>query len=112
MQADHFYFISMAARLLGMHPQTLRKYERLGLVQPTRRIGTMRLYSQDELERLRLIKHLVDDVGVNLAGVQKLLSVAEAVERLRPLAREDGLSREMRRRLAQELDRLSAMIGM
>lgn len=112
MQADHFYFISMAARLLGMHPQTLRKYERLGLVQPTRRIGTMRLYSQEELERLRLIKHLVDDVGVNLAGVQKLLSVAEAVERLRPLAREDGLSRELRRRLAQELDRLSAMIGM
>jgi MerR family transcriptional regulator, heat shock protein HspR len=112
MQSDHhLYFISMAARLLGMHPQTLRKYERLGLVQPTRRIGTTRLYSQEELARLRLIKHLVDDVGVNLAGVQKLLSVADVVERLRPLAREDGLSRETRRRLAQELDRLASMLG-
>ena len=67
----------MAARLLGMHPQTLRKYERLGLVQPTRTIGSMRLYSRDELERLRLIKHLVDDGGINLAGVQRLLSIAE-----------------------------------
>ena len=111
MQSDHLYFISMAARLLGMHPQTLRKYERLGLVQPTRRVGTMRLYSREELDRLRLIKHLVDEAGVNLAGVQKLLSVAEVVERLRPLAREDGLSRETRRRLAQELDRLAAMLG-
>ena len=57
------YFISMAARLLGMHPQTLRKYERLGLVQPTRTLGSMRLYSREELERLRLIKRLVDDGG-------------------------------------------------
>jgi MerR family transcriptional regulator, heat shock protein HspR len=67
------YFISMAARLLGMHPQTLRKYERLGLVQPTRTIGSMRLYSREELERLKLIKRLVDDAGINLAGVQRLL---------------------------------------
>ena len=50
----------MAARLLDMHPQTLRKYERLGLVRPTRTIGSMRVYSRDELERLRLIKHLVE----------------------------------------------------
>ena len=56
-----------------MHPQTLRKYERLGLVQPTRTIGSMRVYSRDELERLRLIKHLVDEAGINLAGVQRLL---------------------------------------
>jgi predicted site-specific integrase-resolvase len=51
------YFISMAAEMLGMHPQTLRKYERLGLIQPSRTIGSMRLYSREELERLRLIKH-------------------------------------------------------
>ena len=67
------YFISMAAEMLGMHPQTLRKYERLGLIQPSRTIGSMRLYSREELERLRLIKHLVDEVGINLAGVQRLL---------------------------------------
>src|SRR5207244_13359981 len=52
------YLISMAARMLGMHPQTLRKYERLGLVQPTRTIGSMRLYSRDELDRLKVIKRL------------------------------------------------------
>jgi MerR family transcriptional regulator/heat shock protein HspR len=107
------YFISMAAQRLGMHPQTLRKYERLGLIQPTRRIGTMRLYSHEELERLRMIKHLVDEVGINLAGVQRLLSIAEVVQRLRPLAREEVLARnDARRRLAQELDRLSAMLGL
>ena len=106
------YFISMAARLLGMHPQTLRKYERLGLIQPTRRIGTTRLYSHDELERLRAIKHLVDEAGINLAGVQRLLSIAEVVQRIKPLTRDDALSRnEARRRLAIELDRLIEMLG-
>ena len=78
----------MAAERLGMHPQTLRKYERLGFVQPTRTIGSMRVYTRDELERLRLIKHLVDEVGINLAGVQRLLSIAEVVQRIRPLARD------------------------
>jgi MerR family transcriptional regulator/heat shock protein HspR len=105
-------FISMAARMLGMHPQTLRKYERLGLVQPTRTIGSMRLYSQEELERLKLIKRLVDDAGINLAGVQRLLSIAEVVQRLRPLMREETLSpRDMRRRLVQEIEELSRMLG-
>src|SRR6266699_4905035 len=105
------YFISMAARMLGMHPQTLRKYERLGLVRPTRTIGSMRVYSRDELERLRLIKHLVEDGGINLAGVQRLLSIAEVVQRLRPLMRDDALSaRDGRRRLAHELDELSRML--
>ena len=100
---QELYLISMAARLLGMHPQTLRKYERLGLVQPSRTIGSMRLYSRDELERLRVIKRLVDDGGINLAGVQRLLSIAEVVQRIRPLvttSREDQLpARDVRRRL-------------
>ena len=95
------YFISMAARLLDMHPQTLRKYERLGLVRPTRTVGSMRVYTEDELERLRLIKHLVDDAGVNLAGVQRLLSIAEAVQRLRPLVRDDGARADAPRRMAR-----------
>ena len=103
------YFISVAARLLGMHPQTLRKYERLGLVQPTRTIGSMRLYSREELERLRIIKRLVDEAGINLAGVQRLLSIAEVVQRLRPLMKDE--SRDMRRRLAQEIEALSRMLG-
>src|SRR5881409_526412 len=111
MERD-LYFISMAARLLGMHPQTLRKYERLGLVQPTRTMGSMRLYSREELERLKLIKRLVDDAGINLAGVQRLLAIAEVVQRLRPLMRDETLStRDARRRLTQELDELSRMVG-
>jgi MerR family transcriptional regulator/heat shock protein HspR len=106
------YLISMAARMLGMHPQTLRKYERLGLVQPSRTLGSMRLYSRDELERLKLIKRLVDDGGINLAGVQRLLSIAEVVQRIRPLMNENGASaRDARRRLAHELDELSRMLG-
>lgn len=113
MAIDHdLYFISMAARMLGMHPQTLRKYERLGLVQPTRTIGSMRLYSSEELERLKLIKRLVDDSGINLAGVQRLLSIAEVVQRIRPLMRDESLTaRDARRRLAQEIDELYRMLG-
>jgi MerR family transcriptional regulator, heat shock protein HspR len=109
---DDLYFISVAARMLGMHPQTLRKYERLGLVRPTRTIGSMRLYSRDELERLKVIKRLVDDAGINLAGIQRLLSIAEVLDRIRPLIRDEALSaRDSRRRLVQELDELSRMIG-
>jgi len=105
-------FISVAARMLGMHPQTLRKYERLGLIQPARTIGSMRLYSRDELERLRLIKRLVDDAGINLAGVQRLLSIGEIVQRLRPLMRDEALAaRDTRRRVAHELEELSRMLG-
>jgi len=106
------FFISVAARILGMHPQTLRKYERLGLIQPSRTIGSMRLYSREELDRIKLIKRLVDDGGINLAGVQRLLSIAEVVQRLRPLLREETLSaRDARRRMAHELDELSRMLG-
>ena len=107
---EDFYFISVAARILGMHPQTLRKYERLGLVQPTRTIGSMRLYSQEELERLKLIKRLVDDAGINLAGVQRLLSIAEIVQRIRPLARSDSLNAREARRLAQEIEQLGRLL--
>jgi MerR family transcriptional regulator/heat shock protein HspR len=108
---EDLYLISVAARLLGMHPQTLRKYERLGLIHPSRTIGSMRLYSRDELERLRVIKRLVDHGGINLAGVQRLLSIAKIVQRIRPLMRDEALSgRESRKRLSQELDELAKML--
>jgi MerR family transcriptional regulator, heat shock protein HspR len=106
-----FYFISVAARMLGMHPQTLRKYERLGLVQPTRTMGSMRLYSREELERLKVIKRLVDDAGINLAGVQRLLSIAEVVHRIRPMMRDDSLSPRDVRKLTHEFDQLLRMLG-
>ena len=109
---DDIFLISVAARMLGMHPQTLRKYERLGLVQPTRTVGSMRLYTRDELERLRVIKRLVDDGGINLAGVQRLLSIAEVVQRMRPLMSEEPLSPRESRRLAQEMGELMRILGL
>lgn len=108
---EDFYFISVAARMLGMHPQTLRKYERLGLVQPSRTLGSMRVYSQEELQRLRAIKRLVDDDGINLAGIQRLLSIAEIVQRIRPLMRDEPLSARDARRLSQELDEMARALG-
>ena len=106
-------FISVAAEMLGMHPQTLRKYERLGLIQPSRTIGSMRLYSREELERLRLIKYLVDELGINLAGVQRLLVVAEVMQRIRPLMDENTLNTGAgRRQLLTEIRRLNDAVGL
>ena len=111
--SEDLIFISTAARMLGMHPQTLRKYERLGLVRPARTIGSMRLYSRDEIDRLRFIKRLVEDMGINLAGVQQLLEVAEVMRRIQPLMDEHVLSRnDTRRRLVREINRLNHLLGL
>ena len=69
------YIISVAARILEMHPQTLRKYERLGLVRPSRTIGMLRLYSEEDIHKLRLIRHLEENLGLNLAGVDFILNL-------------------------------------
>ena len=75
------YVISIAASRVGMHPQTLRLYERVGLVKPARR-GNNRLYSDQDLERLRQIQRLTQDMGVNLAGVEIILNLLEQVGQL------------------------------
>ena len=77
------YVISVAARILEMHPQTLRKYERVGLVVPSRSIGMLRLYSTEDIVRLRLIKHMVDNLGMNLAGVEFALKLMNRMMKLR-----------------------------
>jgi MerR family transcriptional regulator/heat shock protein HspR len=88
------YMISVAADLVGMHPQTLRIYESKGLIRPKRTAGNTRLYSEADLERLRLIQQLTNDVGLNLAGVEQVLELQDEVERMqRQLAR---LEQEMR----------------
>ena len=77
------YIISVASRLLSMHPQTLRKYERAGFLIPNRTDGALRLYSAEDIQRLQLIKHLVDTLGLNLAGVElglKLVSLLGQVQ--------------------------------
>jgi MerR family transcriptional regulator, heat shock protein HspR len=110
---DDLIFISTAARMLRMHPQTLRKYERLGLVRPARTIGSMRLYSRDEIARLRFIKRLVDDMGINLAGVQQLLEIAEVMRRIQPLTDERQLAQNaQRRRLVREMSKLFDLLGL
>jgi MerR family transcriptional regulator/heat shock protein HspR len=72
---EGLYIISVAARILDMHPQTLRKYERVGLVRPSRTVGMLRLYSEDDVTQLRLIKHLVEQLRLNLAGVELVMDM-------------------------------------
>jgi len=77
------YVISVAAKLVAMHPQTLRYYERLGLVVPARSRGGIRLYSPSNVQRLQRIARLVDELGVNLAGVEVILHMTERMEQMR-----------------------------
>tara|TARA_Y100000741_G_C18107569_1_gene499490 strand:- start:198 stop:539 length:342 start_codon:yes stop_codon:yes gene_type:complete len=76
------YIISVAARLLEVHPQTLRKYEKFGLVSPSRSVGMLRLYSEEDLIRLKIIKTLVDDFGVNLAGIAIIMEFVEGLDEI------------------------------
>jgi len=76
------YLISVVANMLKIHPQTLRQYEREGLVEPSRTAGRMRLYSQADIDRMKLILRLTRDMGVNLAGVDVILRLRDTMERL------------------------------
>jgi MerR family transcriptional regulator/heat shock protein HspR len=71
------YIISIVARMLGVHAQTLRYYERAGIIEPSRSRGNRRLYSMEDIERLRRVKTLVDDLGVNLAGVEVIMRMRD-----------------------------------
>ncbi len=93
------YMISVAAEIVGMHPQTLRMYEQKGLVRPKRTAGNTRLYSEADLERLRLIQRLTGELGLNLAGVQTVLDLEEQLQRMQE--RMERLEREMRETVAQ-----------
>ncbi|HWN21428.1 MAG TPA: helix-turn-helix transcriptional regulator [Gaiellaceae bacterium] len=88
------YMISVAAELVGMHQQTLRMYESKGLVQPQRTAGNTRLYSEADLERLRVIQRLTTELGLNLAGVEHVLRLEDELRRMQ--ARMDRLERELR----------------
>lgn len=88
------YMISVAAELVGMHPQTLRIYETKGLVRPGRTRGGTRLYSEGDLDRLRLIQRLTTELRLNLAGVARVLALEDELRQLR--ARHERLERELR----------------
>ena len=98
------YIISVAAKLVCLHPQTLRYYERLGLLQPSRSAGNVRLYSPRDISRLRRIVRLTDELGLNLAGVEVILRMSE---RMRELQREMEL---MQADLEMEIDRLHNLL--
>jgi MerR family transcriptional regulator, heat shock protein HspR len=93
------YMISVAAELVGMHPQTLRMYEQRGLVRPKRSAGNTRLYSDVDVERLRLIQRLTTEIGLNLAGVERVLRLEDELQSARN--RLDLLEAEMRRTIAE-----------
>jgi MerR family transcriptional regulator/heat shock protein HspR len=88
------YMISVAADLVGMHPQTLRIYEAKGLIRPQRTSGNTRLYSEADLERLRLIQQLTTELGLNLAGVEQVMRMQDEATRMRRQL--ERLERQMR----------------
>jgi MerR family transcriptional regulator/heat shock protein HspR len=96
------YMISVAAELVGMHPQTLRIYESKGLVRPKRTSGNTRLYSEQDLERLRLIQQLTTELGLNLAGVEMVLRLEDQMTRMQ--RRMERMECEMRERM-REIER-------
>lgn len=85
------FVISVAARLVEMHPQTLRYYERAGLIKPKRSRGSIRLYSQRDIERLKKIARLVDNLGVNLAGVEVIINLTEKLELMQTLLEQNQI---------------------
>ena len=105
MQNEGLYIISVVSRVLQMHPQTLRKYERAGLVRPSRTDGMLRLYSDDDLARRRLIKRLVEDVGLIVAGVGLVLQLVDNLEQIEHSAEHEGAAHtlELARRVLREL---------
>ena len=107
---EGLYIISVAARLLEMHQQTLRKYERAGFVRPKRTAGKLRLYSVEDVEQLRQIKYLVDQLGMNLGGVEAMLTLTRRLRQLEA-ALAPGLSPEQTEALRTQVAEMLALLG-
>jgi len=104
------YVMQIASIMTGMHPQTLRKYERAGLISPSRR-NTIRLYSDEDIARLKMIKHLVEDKGLNLSGVHLFLQIREKLIKLKEIMPSYGMSKEIEERLTGTIDEILEMLG-
>jgi MerR family transcriptional regulator/heat shock protein HspR len=101
------YMISVAAELAGMHPQTLRIYESRGLIQPKRSPKNTRLYSQEDVDRLRRIQELTTELGMNLAGVEKVFELEQEIERMRRRMRSlEKQAVKLEQAMAEELDKV------
>ncbi|HWH31833.1 MAG TPA: helix-turn-helix transcriptional regulator [Egibacteraceae bacterium] len=115
MSTHAVYIISVAAELAGVHPQTLRTYERRGLIRPARTAGGTRRYSERDVERVRLIQELTQGEGVNLAGVLRILALQDRVDELRERLAEaeraiQELGREAERAIDEHRRRTSAAL--
>jgi MerR family transcriptional regulator, heat shock protein HspR len=108
-ESDGVYVISVASKLLQLHPQTLRKYEREGFVEPSRTPGNLRLYSAEDIDRLRQVKKLVEEHGINLAGVQMALQMTQQLRSLQGELRKRD--RDDYSAIANELDKLLVVMG-
>jgi MerR family transcriptional regulator/heat shock protein HspR len=101
------YMISVAAELAGMHPQTLRIYESRGLIQPKRSPKNTRLYSQEDVDRLRRIQELTSELGMNLAGVEKVFELEQELERMQRRMRSlERQTQKLEQEMVSELDRV------
>jgi MerR family transcriptional regulator/heat shock protein HspR len=109
--ADALYVISVAARLVEMHPTTLRKYERVGFLEPSRTPGRTRLYSREDIRRLRQIKTLVEEREMNLAGVQMALNLTELLNAIANAIDEAPDVVSLRRRVQAPLRAAFATVG-
>jgi len=107
-ESEPLYVISVASRLLQLHPQTLRKYEREGFVAPSRTTGNLRLYSSRDIDRLRQVKTLVEERGINLAGVQLALQLTGEIRSLQAELR--AMGRDDYGKIAGALDELLTMM--
>ncbi|HZN88921.1 MAG TPA: MerR family transcriptional regulator [Thermoleophilaceae bacterium] len=106
-RARGVYMISVAAELAGMHPQTLRIYEARGLITPKRSPKNTRLYSQEDVDRLRRIQELTTELGMNLAGVERVFELEQEVERMRRRLRNlERQAERAQREMAAELERV------
>lgn len=100
------YIISVAARILEMHPQTLRKYERLGLITPYRTVGMLRLYSWEDIQKLRLIRYLMDTLGLNLAGVELAMGIVDNLVNLNKRLGESAEGTPFKKEIQQEINQI------
>ncbi len=112
IRVEGVYIISVAARILEMHPQTLRKYERLGLIQPQRTNGMLRLYSQDDISKILLIRHLMENLGLNLAGVEFALALVANLGTLRRRLRSVASNDDVKNFIDEEFSQVFASMNL
>jgi MerR family transcriptional regulator, heat shock protein HspR len=110
-QTAGVYIMRVASRLTEMHPQTLRKYERAGLLEPSRN-KKLRMYSEEDIARLKVIKHLVEDVGLNIAGVKVVLSLQDAMQDIKDQLVSEISNRKYKELLLKKLDESLSLVNM